>query len=145
MTTMRRVYLPLTEQQLTALRQTRELADPWSAGFAVTDAVRAEQAGTDDDELCEFAVTQAAARAALQADGVVVAAADIASSGVTEETGDGAASGAVRVSGPLPLKRFASFHLVDRGAAEDDPEAEVELSWFDATELDLLLDVIGNS
>ena len=26
-----------------------------------------------------------------------------------------------------------------------DPEAEVELSWFDATELDLLLDVIGNS
>ena len=62
-----------------------------------------------------------------------------------EETGDGAVSGAVRVSGPLPLKRFASFHLIDRGAAEDDPEAEVELSWFDATELDLLLDVIGNS
>lgn len=145
MTTMRRVYLPLTEQQLTALRETRELADPASAGFAVTDAVRAEQAGTDDDELYEFAVTQAAARAALQADGVVVAAADIASSGVAEEAGDGAASGAVRVSGPLPLKRFASFHLIDRGAAEDDPEAEVELSWFDATELDLLLDVIGNS
>mgnify|MGYP000035228757 CR=1 FL=1 len=40
MTTMRRVYLPLTEQQLTGLRETRELADRTSPGFAVTDAVR---------------------------------------------------------------------------------------------------------
>lgn len=141
MTTMRRIYLPLTAAELESLRTARELAGETLPGFAVTAATTAAQPGVDDDELHEFVVGQEAARAALAADGCVVAAADVAGSEVAEDPD----ASSVRVSGPLPLKRFASFHLIDREAADADPEADVELSWFDATELDLLLDVVRNS
>lgn len=147
MATMRRVYLALNTGDLDGLRASRELAGEQFSGFGVTDAVRAEQPGTDDDEVHEYRACQDAARAGLAAGGSVVAAADVAASEVTEvgsEKGSEKGSGsALSVRGPLPLKRFASFHLIDREAASQDPDADVELSWFDSTELDLLLEVLN--
>jgi hypothetical protein len=138
MSTMRRVYLPLSQAQLQALHEERELGDPNFTGFGATRAARSEQPEVDDEEVHEYRAAQDAARAALAAGGCVVAAADVAASGVLES----GAGTRLTVPGPLALKRFASFHLIDEESAAQDPEAELELSWFDATELTLLLDAL---
>ena len=140
MTTMRRIYLPLTTEQLLALRDGRELTDERFDAFAVTDAARAGRPGVDDDEVHEYAASQDAALAAIALGAQVVAAADVAEGSVT----DGSADAKVVTCGPLPLKRFASFHLIDGDAAAEHPDQDIELSWFDATELGLLLDVIDS-
>lgn len=136
MPTMRRVYLPLDTDQLRTLRADRQIATDGLPAFSVTDDLR-DQPGMDDDELCEYLVGQQAGLQALALDGLVVAAADVAADGVTDE-GDHR----VGLRNVLPLKRFASFHLIDLKAQEANPGADLELSWFDATELDLLLQVI---
>ena len=66
MTTMRRIYLPLTTEQLLALRDGRELTDERFDAFAVTDAARAGRPGVDDDEVHEYAASQDAALAAVR-------------------------------------------------------------------------------
>lgn len=138
MSTMRRVYLPLHTDDLRTLSDSRSLSADSLDGFAVTDAVRAQSSGADDDEQHEYAAMQDAALCAIAEDAPVVGAVDVAESAVV----DGDSDAKVTVRGPLLLKRFASFHLIDRAAAAADPDEEIELSWFDATELALVMEVL---
>lgn len=141
MSTTRRVYLPLGLEELRSLREHRELPGASIEGFAVTDAVRKANVGVDDEEVHEYGATQDAAHAARAVGAPVVGAADLAE-GIVD---DGGTDARVVVRGPLPLKRFASFHLIDGDSSAEQPNVDIELSWFDATELALLLDVIGSA
>lgn len=134
--TTERIYLPLDDAALTALATRRELAAPPFGAFAVTEALRA-MVGGDDEEVHEFAACQEAAASALGHGALIVGAADLNSTAVLGDGGDGR----VEVRGALPLARFASFHLIDRG--DHDFEAPIDLSWFDATELELLREVLA--
>ncbi len=136
--TTERIYLPLDDAALAALATTRELGEPPLGAFAVTDAVRSAVGG-DDAEIHEFAASQEAAAYAIGHDALVIGAADLSSAAVLTDGGDAQ----VEVKGAIPLARFASFHLIDRAAHEAEPDAELELSWFDATELELLRSVIA--
>ncbi|GAB3578678.1 DUF6912 family protein [Calidifontibacter terrae] len=131
--TTERIYLPLDDAALAALASDRQLPSPPLGAFAVTEAVRAAVGG-DDVEVHEFAACQEAAAYAIGHGVLVVGAADLATAAVLADTGDAQ----VEIRGPLPLARFASFHLIDLAAYESEPDAEIELSWFDATELNLL-------
>lgn len=137
--TTERIYLPLTDDALATLATDQELSEVTLGAFAVTEAVR-RAVGGDDDELHEFAACQEAAAYALGHDASVVGAADLATTAIVA-AGDDAQ---VTLKGSVPLKRFASFHVIDRAAHEEDPDAEIELSWFDATELDLVRRVLAD-
>jgi len=46
----------------------------------------------------------------------------------------GAPVSAVRVAEPVPRRQVASFHVADEGA---------DYAWYDATELDVVIDLLG--
>ncbi len=134
MTTVR-CYVPVSQEQLARLHDDRTLAGPLAA-YAVTDAVRSAQPAGDDEEW-EYAALQEAAAAQL-AEGapVVVAAADLEADRVRTGATDGA-----RVEvGDVDLPRVAALHLGDdvvsgRRDAVAAGAGELELSWYDTTEL----------
>ncbi len=140
MTTVR-CYVPLTGERLAALRQDRRLGGPLRA-TAVTDALRAQEPGADTDEL-EYAATQVAA-VALASTGspVVLAAVDVDTRLVTS----GADDVWIEVSS-VELPRVAALHLGDDvvtgdvSLPSDDDGEDIELSWFDTTELDHVLEL----
>ena len=139
MTTVR-CYLPLSAESLVRLRDERRLAGPLRA-TAVTEQARAAEPTADEDEL-EYAASQAAA-ASLAGSGapVVVAAADVQDRDVRADGG-----GWIHVDGVLELARVAALHLGDdvvsgRREALPAPEEDLELSWFDTTELDHVLEL----
>lgn len=138
MADMRRIYLPLGATDLETLRDTHEIGGPGTDAYAVTRALQAAAPGTDDVEVHEFMACQDAALSAIQEGKQVVLAADVSPSAV-EETGT---DSRVRLAGAVPMKRVASFHVVDTDSHDEDPGAEIELSWFDVTELDLVLKVL---
>lgn len=141
MTTVR-CYVPVGQEQLTRLHDDRTLAGPLTA-YAVTAAVRLAHPAGDDEEW-EYAALQEAA-AALVAGGapVVVAAADLESERVTE----GRDAGAQVTVGDVDLPRVAALHLGDdvvsgRRDALGGTAGELELSWYDTTELDQVLELV---
>lgn len=155
-----RVYLPVTGADLTALARDRVLSAPRSA-CAVTRALEQAQRGADEEELEYLALQQAASDAVPAAadagERVAVAAADVEPEGITGidtpagQLPPGRAACSVTVSEQVALARIASFHLADDVAVQppassDDPaeqEAEeMELSWYDVTELSLLVDLV---
>lgn len=133
-----RCYLPLRADQLRQLRDERLLPGPLRA-TAVTRSVRAG-APSGDTEEWEHVAIQAAARGML-ADGrpVIIAAVDLADTEVDATRAEGPQ---VRV-GDVPLPRVAALHLGD-DVVTGDPSAlpsvsdedEVELSWYDTTEIE---------
>ena len=134
MTTVR-CYVPVGLEQLRRLRDDRTLPGPLTA-YAVTGAVQ-EANPSGDAEEWEYAAMQEAARG-LTGEGspVLIAAVDIERDRVRQ--GD-AADARVEV-GDVDLPRVAALHLGDdvvtgRPAAVAGPAAEVELSWYDTTEL----------
>ncbi|WP_130012097.1 DUF6912 family protein [Serinicoccus sediminis] len=141
MTTVR-CYVPLSGERLAALRQDRRLAGPLRA-TAVTDALRAQEPGADTDEL-EYAATQVAA-AALASSGspVVLAAVDVDTRLVTAPAADDVWIEVASVE----LPRVAALHLGDDVVTGDasslpgDEGEDIELSWFDTTELDHVLEL----
>ncbi|RNI23205.1 DUF6912 family protein [Flexivirga caeni] len=135
-----RVYLPLDVDDLEALHRTRVLPAGARAAFAVTDRLRAA-APAEDLEGLEYLATQEAATAAAARGGRVVAAVDMRDEHVTDQP-DGESPSAVRVSGELPQQHVASFHVLDP-AGERDVDADLELSWYDATELALVLETVS--
>lgn len=140
--TLVRVYLPLTADALRALHRDRELGGALP-GYAVTAAVR--QSDPDgDDESWEHAALQDAAAAAAEAGGaVLVAAVDVEHE--TVDTSESAGS-RVAVAGPVRLARVAAFHVGDDvlggPATAHDPDADLELSWYDASELEHLVSLV---
>lgn len=134
MTTVR-CYVPMNLEQLTTLRDDRTLPGPLAA-YAVTDAVRAADT-SGDGESWEYAALQEAAGGMVEAHhAVIVAAVDIQQDRVRPGNGSDA-----RVEvGDVDLPRVAALHVGDdvvtgRADALPAPSAEVELSWYDTTEL----------
>jgi hypothetical protein len=139
--TLTRVYLPLDAEALRALARTRELDGVPLPAHGVTDALRAAQPAGDEDEL-EYAALWAAADACT-ARGArrVVAAADVDPAWLDPAPAGGSGDvSALVVTEPVPLQRIASFHVDETGGSEDD-----ELSWYDATELPVLLDLLATA
>lgn len=137
-----RVYLPLSPEDARRLHRERRLeAD--HPGFAVTDAVRNSHPG-GDQELWEYAALQDAAQHCVGSGApVLVAAADIDPQQVLDSGLEGSR---VRVAGTVTLPRVAALHVGDDVLgmqADYDPDAELELSWYDTTELGHLVSLVG--
>lgn len=137
-----RCYVPLGVEELGRLHDERHLSGPLPA-TAVTEAVRAANTSGDVEDW-EHAALQAAAHRQLAASRpVLVAAVDLAS-----ELVDTAADGpGVQVAG-IDLPRVASLHLGDDvvtgtpdALGEVGPDDEIELSWYDTTEIAHVLEL----
>ena len=143
MTTVR-CYVPVSSQQLRGLRDDRRLSGPLP-GYAVTAAVQAAHPAGDAEEW-EYLALQEAARS-LRVDGapVIVAAADIIQESVRRRDDD--AAGARVEVGDVDLPRVAALHLGDdvvtgdAGAVVISDRGEIELSWYDTTELAHVVDL----
>lgn len=139
MRTLKRIYLPLSKDDLTLLDTSGELDSPSLAGYGVTDAL-AHALPNEDHEGLEFAALQDAATASGAAGSrILVAAADVEPDVVSDADAEGASS--VTVRGPLPLRRIVSLHLGDEGD-DGSGASDVELSWYDVTELALVRDLV---
>lgn len=140
MSSLTRIYLPLTAADLDELATSHELSLDGRLATGVTDSLR-ESAPQDDDEGWEFTATQDAAAATADGQRVVVAAADVPDDKVQPAGGEIAS--AVTVSGVLSRQRVASLHLGDEGV-RPEPGEELELSWYDITELDEVRRLLGD-
>ncbi|WP_151524306.1 DUF6912 family protein [Serinicoccus kebangsaanensis] len=138
MTTVR-CYLPLSGEQLAVLRAERRLDGPFRA-TAVTPEVRAAEPTADEDEH-EYAAAQTAAGWLLGSGApVLLAAVDVQERDVRLDSGPW-----VEV-GQVDLPRVAALHLGDDVITGDpsrlpDEDEGIELSWFDTTELDHVLEL----
>lgn len=144
MTTVR-CYLPLSAEQLRQLHEERRLPGPLRA-TAVTRSVRAADPNADTEEW-EHVAIQAAARGLL-ADGrpVIVAAVDLVDTEVDASRAEGPQ---VRV-GEVILPRVAALHVGDDVVTSDpaslppaDGDEEIELSWYDTTEIAHVVDLVA--
>ncbi|PZU50928.1 MAG: hypothetical protein DI571_00220 [Arsenicicoccus sp.] len=141
MTTVR-CYVPVDAAQLVSLRDDRTITGPLPA-TTVTEALRAEEPGADTDEL-EYAAAQVAAvRLAASGAPVLLAAVDVDAERITTAPDAGAW---IEVSS-VGLPRVAALHLGDdvvtgdRAQVTDALDQGVELSWFDTTELEHVLEL----
>jgi hypothetical protein len=137
-----RLYLPLSPEQLRRLQDSREVGPPL-VGFSVTDEIRGSHPAGDLEEW-EFSALQQAARHAYDAGGpVIVAAADVESDHLRA---DASTAASVEVTRAVTLPRVASLHVGDDVIADrliiDPDRQEIELSWYDTTELGHLVDLL---
>lgn len=141
----RRVYVPLTYDQLRGLATERVLAGQ-AEGYAALTAPRADsRASAAADEDAEYLAFEAAAHHAGELDMArrVVAAADVAAGDIRElPTAAGDCMGVITTA-DLPLRAFVSVHIDEAGATDtaDSPD----LLWYDITELDVVLAEITHS
>jgi hypothetical protein len=137
-----RLYLPLRPEQVLALREDRRLEPPLTA-FAVTQDMRDARPDADAEEWEYAALQQAAGHAHAAGQPVIVAAADVETDQVDSGSGT---SAMVEVSGTVTLPRVAALHVGDDVVADGlviDPDSqEIELSWYDTTELDHLVGLL---
>lgn len=134
-----RMYFPLAPDQVAAMLDHGHL-EPGLVAFAVDDVIRAS-APENDEEFWEFLALQRAAAYARSAGwSTVVAAADIDASVIVRT--DPETSGAVSINAPLLRADLASFHVGDDALSGDaaptfehDDDEQIDLSWFDTTEL----------
>lgn len=135
MRTTTRVYLPLTAADLEALDDGQALPGDRRDAYAVTTTVQRAQPH-EDPEVLEYGALQDAALASGTGGGrIVVAAADVEQPTVHER--DEGIESAVTIDGPVALARVASLHLGDDGQ-DVSGEEDVELSWYDVTEVSLV-------
>lgn len=137
MSAVRRVYLPLTVAQLRVLHSERLLSGIELTGFAVTPALAQQLPSGEDDEGLEYAALQEAAQAAAVQGVRVVVAADIDDLQI-EPAGDDVSLARVVVRDGLPLRRAVSLQVLDP-TDERDEVSDLDLSWYDVTELAALL------
>ena len=140
--TLTRIYLPLNAARLRELAAGGVITGRPLQAHAVTEAVRAAQPSGDEEEREYTALCDAASSSRLLLDAGegrrIVAAADVNSSLIQEAApSEGAAPSTVLVAEAVPLKRVASFHVDEDGAADDE-----ELLWYDATELAQLVEML---
>lgn len=143
MSFLRRAYLPVSSAQLRELAQTRRLAPPLT-GFSVTEALRATHPGTDGEELEHLALQQAAKAGLESGRPVIVVAADV--DGIDSAPTAAAPQAAlVQVSGEVRVARVAAIHVGDElvgGRPVLGLPGQVELSWYDTTELEHLVSLL---
>jgi hypothetical protein len=142
MTTMSgeiRVYLPLQTEHLIALQDGDEL-ETGLVGFAVSEELRRRgvDAAAEEEEFLALQHAAAAVRAAGRP--VVIGAADVPGSAVSEVRHAGEGS-AVEVGVALETADFCAFHLDDiaLGRPVDlssvEPDEAIDLSWYDVSEM----------
>ena len=142
---MKRVYLPLTVPQLQALQDARRIADEELVGFAVTALLIQSLPASEDDEGHEYAALQEAALESASRGGRFVVAADVNDDLVqSPPAGDEGSPGRVLVHEGLDLRRVVSLQVLDP-AGERDPDSDLDLSWYDVTELGALLTDLGDA
>jgi hypothetical protein len=150
-----RVYLPSTLPALARVLAAGEITPPPLSAYAVTPALREWYADADQEEL-EYAALTAAARESLRLlagdpdapPRRVVLAVELPDQAVGHEPGDAALTdeeqrAAVRVTGPVPLKRVVSGHIDDPDAAGDIREATRALPAAEAGDEDARFSVDG--
>lgn len=140
MTVQTRVYVPLTVAVLRRLGTGGQLEPAPFTAYAVTNDLRREHPTADDEELEFLAFTDASTATTGAGPAPVVAAADVDTDVVTDLLAPAAAVSAVHVATPVPRRQVASFHVADPGSGRDGPP---DYSWYDATELDAVLDLVG--
>lgn len=136
-----RCYVPVSPVQLAQLLQERQLPGTLTA-YSVTPEVRTGNPAGDTEEWEYAALQDAAADRVASAAPVIVAAVDIGSDRVDDSAAQGSR---VSVTG-IDLPRVAALHLGDdvvSGDATNVPDAstEIELSWYDTTELAHVLEL----
>lgn len=136
MKTLSRVYLPLQKADLETLRSTKELPGEALAVHTVTSALITAFPTEDHESLEYTALQDAAIVSAGQGPRILIAAADVDPDLVMEGASEMDTSATIR--GPLALPRVISLHLGDEGDDGSD-EADIELSWYDVTEIDEVL------
>lgn len=141
----RRCYLPMTAEQLRTLHRERRLTEQVPVFTAPSD----EGASAAQVEEAEHAALQAAARHALSRGGpVIVAALDLEPSSWESLPGAGGQGPAPegRSVGALTLPRVASLHVGDdvlgQGIPSTLPGEDLELSWYDTTEVEHLVHLL---
>ncbi len=140
-----RIYRPLTVAELRRLSRDGALGPAPTTAYAVTGDLRRGHPGADDEEL-EYLAFGDAARSG--ADVRVVAAADVDDADLAELLDPTLAVSAVRVTAEVPRRQVVSFHLAEAGSATDTaaptgPDGIPAFSWYDATELDVVLDLLS--
>ena len=131
MSVQTRIYVRMTAASLRRLRDSGELQPAPFTAYAVTTDLRRGNPSADDEELEFLAFTDAAAAG----DAPVITAADVDAYLVTDLLDDGAAVSAVRIASPVSRRQIASFHVADPDGSD--------YSWYDATELDVVIDALG--
>ena len=142
MTVQNRVYVALDRTALRRLATAGRLEPAPFTAYAVTTDLRREHPNADDEELEYLAFIDAASDGASDAATAAptggparaVAAADVDADLLTDLLEPGAPVSAVRVAAAVPRRQVASFHVADEGAG---------FAWYDATELDVVIDLLG--
>jgi hypothetical protein len=132
-----RIYRPMSVTELRRLAERDALEPAPFAAYTVTAGLRREHPGADEEELEYLAFTDAVTTGLADGAARVVAAADVDEELVDANHGGGTTT-VVRVIAPVPRRQVASFHVADPSAAGGTPE----LSWYDATELDVVVDLL---
>jgi hypothetical protein len=130
-TVQNRVYVAMDRPALRRLAADSTLSPAPFTAYAVTTDLRREHPNADDEELEYLAFTDAAAAGPKPP--AVVAAADVDADVVTDLLAPAAPVSAVRVAADVARRQVASFHV-----ATDGPD----YSWYDATELDVVVDLL---
>jgi hypothetical protein len=152
----RRIYLPLTHDQLRALAADRRLAAPLQ-GYAAgspgrVDARISPAAAQEEAEYLAFVAASEHATSLTAGERRVIASADVAPVVVRQSGADEPGGGpvAVLLGDDVPLRAVVSLHvdeLVDDAVGDDDDSQDVDtlpdLLWYDITELDAVLDDLG--
>ena len=142
-----RIYRPLTVAELRHLAAEGTIGPAPFTAYAVTGGLRRQHPGADEEEL-EYLAFGDAVTTSLGGDVTarVVAAADVDAEIVAAEGRPGQPVTAVQVTGPVSRRQVASFHVADPTGTADDAGAGgggiPELSWYDATELDVVVDLV---
>lgn len=140
MNTVSRIYLPVSQADLESLPAVKSLSVQGKQVFTVTPELRDAWPSIVDPEEREFVALQAAAAAAAQSGRHVVAAADVDPE-LLEPVPGQESTGAVTMTQDVPLSRIPSLHVLDPVAQHAD-DSDLELSWYDITELDDVVDQI---
>lgn len=133
----RRIYLPLTADQLRALARTRTLPAPLD-GFTAgaqgrVDGRLAPSAATEEAEYLAFRTAAGEPRKGARR---IVASADASQDAIQESEVPAGDPVPVTTSEELPLRQVSSIHIDQDPATED---GEPDLLWYDVTELDLIV------
>ncbi|MEO8830046.1 DUF6912 family protein [Lapillicoccus sp.] len=136
-----RIYVPVTRRTLMSLRAGAGLTGTPLLAFAVTEGLRRDNPGADEEQLEYLAFAQAVAAA--PGEQRVVAAADVDADivAIVSEADVPARSSAVRVADSVPLRLLASLHVEESPRAHGSEPGE--LLWYDATEIDTVVDLLA--
>ncbi|MCA1781415.1 MAG: hypothetical protein ABR500_09830 [Dermatophilaceae bacterium] len=147
----RRIYVPLTHEQVRELAAERLLAAPLQ-GYAAGSPGRVDarlSPAASQDEAEHLAFLAAAGHAARLDEGArrIIASADAPEDTIREVPGTASGPVPVVIAEDLPLRALASLHIDEAvaGAGDDvdedadESDTEPDLLWYDITELDTVV------